>query len=287
MQLLQYGVLTTAVIAFREFLEVFLLVGVFFGISKKLQIKKEFEIGLAAAIGILLSFLLATGTYFIGDQARSLITEENMDLLEGYLLVFSGLFIAYVVLSLHKTMGEHRKKLLQDTHTKLQQEVFDTSLFLTIVFMVLREGFEIALFTASTSLFSVFLQNVLGLLVGFFLAGCIGFVTYTAFIKMPLGKVFKWTEYLILLIGAGLLQNGLTILLEEYFHLDLSKMLPLPVSFIPDEDNVFGHILHSLFGIDNEFSVVRLLSMLIYIGIVYILFLRSGNKKAKVLAKTD
>ena len=40
--------ITTAVISFREFLEVFLIVGVFLGISRKLNLKKEFEINTVA-----------------------------------------------------------------------------------------------------------------------------------------------------------------------------------------------------------------------------------------------
>ena len=47
--------ITTAVISFREFLEAFLIVGVFLGISRKLNLKKEFEIGLAVIIGIIFS----------------------------------------------------------------------------------------------------------------------------------------------------------------------------------------------------------------------------------------
>ncbi|KKQ23701.1 MAG: hypothetical protein US40_C0007G0015 [Candidatus Roizmanbacteria bacterium GW2011_GWC2_37_13] len=68
--------LATAVIAFREFLEAFLIVGVFLGISKKLKIKKEVEIAIAAIIGIILSVLLATATFIYGDSARGVLTEK-------------------------------------------------------------------------------------------------------------------------------------------------------------------------------------------------------------------
>jgi hypothetical protein len=48
--------LTTLIIAFREFLEAFLIVGVFFGVSKKLNLKKEGEILFATAIGVASSY---------------------------------------------------------------------------------------------------------------------------------------------------------------------------------------------------------------------------------------
>lgn len=55
---------TTAIITFREFLEAFLIIGVFLGMSKKLHLKKEIEITLAAGIGFAISISLAIVTYF-------------------------------------------------------------------------------------------------------------------------------------------------------------------------------------------------------------------------------
>src|SRR3990167_4716282 len=104
--------ITTAVISFREFLEAFLIVGVFLGISRKLNLKKEFEISLAAVIGIIFSLLLATGTYFFANQVHGILTEKNAELLEGYLMIFSGVFIAYVVFSLHDVINRSRTNTL-------------------------------------------------------------------------------------------------------------------------------------------------------------------------------
>src|SRR3989339_544660 len=188
--------LTTGVVSFREFLEAFLIVGVFLGISKKLNLKKEFEIGLATGVGIILSLLLATGTYFFGAQVQSILTEKNAELLESYLMIFSGLFIAYVIFSLHNVMQRSRAGTLIKVKQKLNERVFDFSLLLTIVFLVFREGFEIALFTASTSLFSVFIQNFSGLMLGFVFATVLGIMTFFAYIKFPIKKVFKFTEYM-------------------------------------------------------------------------------------------
>ena len=162
--------LTTAIISFREFLEAFLIIGVFLGISRKLHLKKEFEIGLAAVFGIVFSLLLATVTYLFGNQIHKILTEKNAELLEGYLMIFSGLFIAYIVFSLHDIIRRGHAGTLIKVQQKLQEKVFDFSLFSTISFLVIREGFEIALFTASTSLFSVFIQNFTGLMLGFVFA---------------------------------------------------------------------------------------------------------------------
>ena len=269
--------MTTAVISFREFLEAFLIIGVFLGISKKLNLKKELEIGLAAAIGVIFSLLLATGTYFFANQVHGILTEKNAELLEGYLMIFSGVFIAYVVFSLHNVIHKSRAGTLIKAHQKLHERVFDFSLFSTIAFLVVREGFEIALFTASTSLFSVFIQNFIGLMLGFISASILGIMTFFAYVKFSIGKVFKYTEYMIVILGAALVQNGITELLEHGFDIDLTKIMSFPLNFLPHKSTLIGHMLKSFFGISREFSFSKLAIMGGYILIIYLLFLRRRN----------
>lgn len=275
--------LTTAVVSFREFLEAFLIVGVFLGISKKLNLKKEFEIVLATGVGIILSLLLATATYFFGGQVQSVLTEKNAELLESYLMIFSGVFIAYVVFSLHNIMQRSRTGTLIKVKQKLNEQVFDFSLFLTMVFLVFREGFEIALFTASTSLFSVFIQNFFGLIIGFVTATVLGVMTFFAYIKFSIDKIFKFTEYLIIILGASLVQNGITELLEHGFNIHLSKIMSFPLNFLPHKSTLIGHMIKSFFGISREFSFSKLAIMSGYVLIIYLLFLKkkrlTTNKK--------
>src|SRR3989344_1654331 len=189
--------LTTLVISLREFLEVFLIIGVFLGIA--------------------ISFMLPITTFLLGDKARAVLSEKNAELLEGYLMIFSGFFIAYVIFSLHNFFALKRSKHIISAHQKLQKNIFDISLFLTIVFFIIREGFEIALFTATTSLFTKFLENLAGLFIGFTISSVLGVLTFLAYLKFPISKVFKITEYLIVILGASFVKNGFTELFEVYF----------------------------------------------------------------------
>lgn len=274
--------ITTFVIAFREFLEAFLIVGVFLGISRKLGLKREKEIAIAAGVGIFISLALATGTYLFGSYAGTVLTEKNADALESYLLIFSGIFIAYVVFSLHEVMNRGRGRLIVSAHQQLSRESFDATLFATIVFLVVREGFEIALFTASVSLFSAFVQNFLGLLLGFAAAAALGAASFVTYIRLPFGKVFRATEYAIVLLGASLVQNGITKLLSADFGIELSRMLSFHLQFLPNEDTFVGHLLQGLLGIDQGFSGVRLGIMIVYVGVIYILFIQKRRRAQRV-----
>lgn len=263
--------ITVAIIAFREFLEAFLISGIFLGVSRKLKLKKEAEIGLAMLVGVGISFMMSIATYVFGDAARSILTEDRAELLSNYLMLFSGFFLVYVVFSLHNRMSHDKKDIIQKTRTKLEQQVFDISLFATIIFLVAREGFEIALFTASTSLFSVFFQNFLGLMIGFSLAGIVGTAAFFAYTKFPVGKVFKITEYMIVLLGASMVQVGTTELLKHQCNIYLGNIVSFGMSFLPGEHTIVGNFIRTFTGIDNEFSLARLFIMISYGAIVYII----------------
>lgn len=272
----------TTIIAFREFLEAFLIIGVFLGVSQKLGLNKEKEIGIAAVIGIIISFVLSIGTYAFGDAARAILTETNAELLENYLMLFSGFFLAYVVVSLHKQLSKNKKEIIKKAMTKLEKQAFDFSLFATIVLLVTREGFEIALFTASTSLFTIFFENMTGLVVGFYLAATIGGLAYLAYTKFPIQKVFRITEYMILLLGASMVQVGTTEVLEHQFNFHLADIVSFGFRFMPDEHTVLGHAIQSFTGLDAEFSLPRLAIMIIYIGGIIVF---AGLKKTQAINK--
>ena len=270
--------LTTLVISLREFLEVFLIIGVFLGISKKLKLKREKEIILASLIGILISFILPISVFLLGDRARLILSEKNAELLEGYLMIFSGFFIAYVIFSLHNFFVLKRSKHIISAHQKLQQNIFDVSLFLTIVFFIIREGFEIALFTATTSLFSKFMENLAGLFIGFASSSVLGVLTFIAYLKFPISKVFKLTEYLIIILGASFVKNGFSELFEVYYNIHLSNVLPIKLTFLPEKSSFVGHFVKNIFGLEQNFSLAKLAIMAVYILFIYIIFLRKKVK---------
>ena len=265
--------LTTAIIAFREFLEAFLLIGIFIGIDKKLKLHKRKEILLASSLGLIISLILPIIVFIFAGKAAQVLTEKNADVLEGYLLTFSGFFLAYVVFVLHEFMKEGKKKIILKANAQMEQRIFDVSLFMTIILFILREGFEVAMLIAATSLFSTFLANIEGLVIGFLTASLIGLATLFTYIELPIKKIFIYTEYFILLIGAAMVKNGVSLLFENYTHVSLEKVLPLSITFLPNDTTIAGHLLKNLTGIQAEMSIVQIILMIGYIYTIKCLFL--------------
>ncbi|MDE2025225.1 MAG: FTR1 family protein [Patescibacteria group bacterium] len=265
--------LATAIIAFREFLEAFLLIGIFVGVDHKLKLGKGKEILSAAFLGTIFSLVLPIIVFFLTNKIRTIITERTTDIIEGYLLTFSGLFIAYVVFSLHAFLKDHSIKKISRAKQKLEEEAFDVSLFFTIVFFICREGFEVALLIAAVSVFSVFQSNLVGLLIGFTAAFIIGLATYCTYIKFSIKHIFRYTEYAIILIGAAMLKNGISLLLENYLHINLEKFLALPLQFLPSDNTIAGHLLKNLTGIQPNLSIIQVAVMGAYIFLISFFFM--------------
>jgi hypothetical protein len=102
----------------------------------------------------------------------------------------------------------------------------------------------------------------------------LGTLTFLAYIRLPIGKVFRATEYMIILLGASLVQHGISEMVEIHLDLHISDMLPMPLNFLPDKETLVGHLLQSMTGIDREFSFIRLTIMGIYVGVIYLLFVK-------------
>ena len=274
--------LSTYIISLREFLEIFLIIGVFLGISKKLGLKREKEILLSSVLGIAISLLLPILMFMVGEKARFIFTEKNAELIEGYLMIFSGFFIGYVIISLHAFWKLNQNKLLHNARQKLKNNVFDLSLFFLIIFFIIREGFEIALFTSTISLFSQFKDNMLGLGAGFITSLVFGVATFFAYIKFPIHKIYKATEYMLILLGAVFIKGGIGELMEVYFDIHLSRIVPLPLKFLPDTSTFAGNVIKNLFGLDQNFSLAKLAIIIFYILLIsFLLRKQAASLKMK------
>jgi high-affinity Fe2+/Pb2+ permease len=104
------------------------MVGVFLGIDSKLNLRKRRQILSAAIIGTIISIVLPVMTFYFSNLSKSVINEKNAELLEGYLMVFAGVFLAYVAISLHHYYQLIRGRKILEHHIKMKQRQFDYTL---------------------------------------------------------------------------------------------------------------------------------------------------------------
>lgn len=269
-----------AIITFREFFEAWLIVGLFIGIAKSLNLGRGRDMLKAVLLGMVIAIIIPSVVFLAGDSLQRIWTEEKVELTEGVLMIVASLMIGIVSLYLHKFFSVKRQAVIKQATEKLQTNVFDRALFTIIVISIVREGLEIGLFALSISLVTPVKTLFLGLGVGFALASVVGIFAMLAYKRLPIKKIYAVTEIGILFVGAALFKNGISEILEVIWHIDTSKILPLPLSFMPSHESLLGHFLNTIFGIEREFSLAKLLLITLYFGAVYyFVFHRAKQKK--------
>ena len=162
--------------------------------------------GVALAASVVLAVLATRITY-------------NEDAVEGWAMLVGAVF----VLSLTWWMWKAAPRMKQEIEAGLARGsghgVFGVALFGFV--MVIREGFETAVFLSAAEFNSSGLQLVAGALIGLTLATVFGVLFARGALKVPLKPFFSLTTAVLLLVAFQLVAGGL--------H-ELSEALVLPAS---------------------------------------------------------
>ncbi len=180
-----------AIMAFREGLEAFLVIVILLKFLEKTrnhQFKKNVWYGLGAGIVISLFFgaVLGAISSLIGG------TDATVKLWESAASFIAVIFIITFIIWMIKNGAKLKQRVEDQAAMRLSQK----GIFLVALFMVLREGVEIALFQFAGR------YSVLSIIIGLVLAVIFVLLIYFSLIKVKLQTIFNITlAYLILQAG--------------------------------------------------------------------------------------
>ena len=181
----------------------------------------------ALVVGIILAYLERTGRGPLGRWvyagllaglaasvvcavvfARLGISEEAY---EGWLMLLGAFFVATMVIWMWRTAkglkGEIERRV-ESIATRPSGTVA-AGLFLLTFLLILREGVETVLFLGAVNLTTDSLLSWLGGVVGLILAVLFGMAFVRGTVRVDLGRFFKVTEIVLMLLAAQLLIGGL------------------------------------------------------------------------------
>ena len=257
--------LAIAIIVFREVLEASLVAGIVLAASRGVPRRGIWVTGGMAA-GILGAALVAAGAGAIAAAVNGVGQE---------LFNAAILFIAVAMLGWHNIwMNRHGRELAASAAT-LGKAVLGRSrplyaLGLVVGIAVLREGSETVLFlygiaiASGVSALSILGGGILGLAGG----AAIGAVIYLGLIAIPLHRLFTVTNWLILLLAAGMASQGAAFLMQADLLPSLGNNLWDTSSILSDR-SMLGVLLHVLIGYSAQpagIQVVFYLATLLVIG---------------------
>ena len=190
------------IIVFRECLEAAIIVGIVLTLLNKLNQKKlqkfaYYGIASAVVLSAFCGLLLQKIESSIGNEAYSKLFEASM------MFLASG-FLLYMVLWLSK-----KQSFTADIKNKTQelgQSESGWGVYFLVLFAILREGFETALFLYGGSNTGEF--SYLGFVSGILLAVGIAYVMFFTGKKLNLKVFFKYSTILLIVFAAGMMTYG-------------------------------------------------------------------------------
>ncbi len=212
------------IVAFREFLEAFLTVGVLLSISSKFNLHRTKGIIGGAFVGFISIFLLATVVFSADSTFIKHVSKDSFDLVEGWLFILSSIFIAYAVFSLHKILSHYSHQDGKKIESKVNQYKLSYWLLpFTAFLFVLKEGSEGIFFNVTNGLFYTFTEDLTGFGLAFLVALLCGLIIRKFLNFISLKRIFRITEVFIIFVGVDAITEGLETLAIYYFHVDISN----------------------------------------------------------------
>ena len=223
--------LEALVITLREGIEAALVIGIILTCLKRggraASLQRHVFAGLGA--GIVASLLGAAVV------SRLEVSEEQW---EGWLMLLGALFVASMVVWMWRTARGLKKEIETRVAAVVERPGSERAaawgLFLLTFVLVLREGLETVLFLATVNLTTDALLSFAGGVLGLALAAAFGIALVRGAVRVDLGRFFKVTEIVLIVLAAQLFIGGL--------H-ELGEAGILPVG--RDEMRIIGPIVKS------------------------------------------
>jgi len=251
------------IVAFREGLEAFLVLGIILAFLEKtnLQNFKGYAWG-GFSFGIVGSIVLAIIFTVVVDGFESEELQYNISLA---VLLLAIILLTYMVFWMQHNadVANMQKKIELSTNQKW-------ATFFIVFVAILREGLETVLFTLALVMDGerTTIEIISGLFIGLLLSALIIWLLFKSSIKLPLKKFFKYSSYLILLIVAGLVSLFIKGL-QAYEYLPIYIKPFYDSSFILTNDSMLGRFLGILMGYDAKPSLLQVLGWVGYLLLIF------------------
>jgi len=267
-------------IVWRESVEALLVVGILYAWLKNGD--DDARRGLPylwAGVGAGLLMAVALGGALVGFT--EVLSGDAQDYFQTAMVLIACVLIVQMVL----WMRQHGRTLKRDMEQSLQKSTQDANWWGVAVLVALaiaREGSETVIFLYGLGFGQsghVDASQMLAVAIG------LGLAMLTFFLLQLGGKYFSWrhffrfTEVMLLLLGAGLFQTGVDKLIDK-------EILPVGIaqlwdtSAILDDSGTFGSLVATLTGYRAHPALANLITYAAYWAVVWLLLKRASRRPA-------
>ncbi len=243
-----------AILVFREVLEAALVISVVFAATRGVPARSRW-IGAGIAAGVLGAIAVAASAGVIADAATGMGQE---------LFNASVLFAAVVMIAWHAIwMATHGRALA------VQMQALGSAvsvgrrplaaLLIVVAIAVLREGSEVVLFLyAQAAGGSGWVDLAGGVALGIVGGVATGLALYFGLLRIPIRHFFTATNWLLLLLAAGMASQAARFLVQADLLPSLGSRL-WDTSTVLSDRSLLGQTLHALIGYDARPAGIQVL----------------------------
>lgn len=266
----------TAVIVFRETLEIAMILGIVLASTRGLARRGGWIAGGFAA-GTLGAALVALFTRAISNSVSGM----GQELFNAAVLFAAAFLIGCTVIWMKKHAHQMSVHLKQVGHDVSVGTLPLYTLSVIIGLAMLREGSEIVLFLYSMLIsgesgISVMESAGAGLLLGIVTGGLL----YLGLLKLPAKHALKITSWLLILLVAGLMSQGAAFLSAAGYFSEWSQPL-WDSSWLLSEESLTGKTLHAMMGYSSNPTSIQLLFYIASLMVIIAVLKRGETRVAK------
>ncbi len=262
--------ITSSLISLREGLEAALIIGIVLGVLRKTgrsDLSRPLWAGVISAF--ILSILIAVLLRAIDMELEGTVEQ----IYEGVTLLVATGILTWMVFWMRGQSQSMKAKLESNVDRAIKQGGSGGLYFLAFI-ATLREGIELALYLTATSLTSSTFQTLVGATIGLIVAALLGYLIYTASLRLNLQRFFQITGIILILFAAGMIGQSVA----EFNEAGIIPAIINPIwnlNPLLNDHSVIGSIFNVLFGYHGSPSLTEALSYAGYILVTLWFFIRA------------
>jgi len=262
-------------LSLREGIEAALLIGIVLGALRKIDRPKLRPAVWAGTISaIVVSLLAAWGLNSLGAKFEGRAEE----IFEGITMLLAAGVLTWMIFWMQRQSRSIKADIELDVR-KASRQSGARALFMLAFLAVVREGIELALFLTAATLTTSAQQTLIGAVLGLGTAVLLGWLLFTAAIKLNLATFFKVTSVLLIFFAAGLVAYGV----HEFNEAGLIPPIiehVWDINHILDENSTLGSLLKALLGYNGNPSLSEVLAYLTYFVLIAFGISRTAYKQS-------
>ncbi len=255
--------LGSGLLVFREVLEAALIVSIVAAATRGVEGRGRW-IGAGIGAGVLGAIIVA---FFAGAIAQA-VSGVGQELFNASVLIAAVLMIAWHAI----WMASHGRELATQMKSVGAQVTGGnrplSALLIVVAIAILREGSEVVLFLYGQSAGGSSAVDLIGgICIGVIGGSAVGLALYFGLLRIPMRHFFSATNWLLLLLAAGLASQAASFLIQADILPALGNRT-WDSSFLLSDTSWIGKALHTLIGYEAHPAGMQILFYLVTAALI-------------------